>query len=281
MPGESWDQPLVRAPHPALRAYVDPYVGYHHRAAGPGRHRGMPSDRLTLIVAFDEPLDLAWHGSEETRRSFWMMASGLHSRAVDIRHGGVQHGIQVSLTPLACRALLGIPAGAIARDLVDLDAVLPEFDAYDDLPDAGWDQRFAALDGALLAARGHRDQGCVRHPELDHAWALVERSHGTIRVAALADAVGWSRRRLSERFHAEFGVTPKEAARVTRFDHSRRQVTRGVPLAEAAAASGYADQPHLTREWRELCGYSPTEYLREELPFVQDRDPDEAGDSAT
>jgi AraC-like DNA-binding protein len=279
MPGEATDETRVRAVHPALRAYVDAYVGYRHLATEAGRHRGMPSDRLTVIVAFEEPIDLAWYGQEETRRTFWTLASGLHTRAVDIRHGGLQHGLQLSLTPLGCRALLGIPAGEIARELVDLGALLPELDCHDELCAAGWDERFAALDRALLAALDRVDGGRVPHPELDHAWRLVERSHGTMRVADLADAVGWSRRRLSGRFVAEYGVTPKEAARVTRFDHSRRQVALGVPLAEAAMLSGYADQPHLTREWREISGYSPTEYLREEIPFVQDRYADAGADS--
>jgi AraC-like DNA-binding protein len=47
-------------------------------------------------------------------------------------------------------------------------------------------------------------------------------------------------------------------------------VTAGSRLADAAALAGYADQAHLTREWRELAGYAPTEYLRVELPFLQD-----------
>ncbi|MDQ6935503.1 MAG: hypothetical protein M3130_09480 [Actinomycetota bacterium] len=48
--------PLRFRPHPALGAYVDPYVGYLHEG-GPASHRGMPSNRLTLVLAFDEPLD--------------------------------------------------------------------------------------------------------------------------------------------------------------------------------------------------------------------------------
>lgn len=102
---------------------------------------------------------------------------------------------------------------------------------------------------------GHAQQA-GRHPALNH---------GRVRVTDLGDAVGWSRRRLSGRFYDEFGLTRKEASRVSRFDLSRRLVIRGVPLAQAAASSGYADQPHLTREWRDLSGYTPTEYLRAEI----------------
>jgi AraC-like DNA-binding protein len=41
-------------------------------------------------------------------------------------------------------------------------------------------------------------------------------------------------------------------------------------LAEIAARCGYADQAHLTREWRELAGCTPSTWLAEELPSVQD-----------
>jgi AraC-like DNA-binding protein len=269
------DVSLRRAPHPALRTYVDPYVGYRHRAPGPGRHRGMPSARLTVVLAFDEQLDLAWHGHEETRGRYWALASGLHSAPVDIRHDGLQHGIQLGLTPLGCRALLGVPAGELARALVPLDDLLP-VPAHDELAGSTWEHRFEALDRLLLAAVAAHQPARLPHPELDRAWWIVERTAGTARVDDLADTVGWSRRRLGDRFRAEFGLTPKEASRVTRFDRSRRQVDAGVPLAEVAVASGYADQPHLNREWREIAGYSPREYLRAEHPFVQDPEPEDA-----
>jgi AraC-like DNA-binding protein len=37
-----------------------------------------------------------------------------------------------------------------------------------------------------------------------------------------------------------------------------------------AAVCGFYDQAHLNREWRELAGCSPTTWLAEELPSVQD-----------
>jgi AraC-like DNA-binding protein len=45
------------------------------------------------------------------------------------------------------------------------------------------------------------------------------------------------------------------------------------PLAEVAVRCGYYDQAHFTREWRDLAGCSPTAWLAEELPSVQDTDP--------
>jgi AraC-like DNA-binding protein len=64
-------------------------------------------------------------------------------------------------------------------------------------------------------------------------------------------------------------VTPKELQRIGRFQASRA-LLGGARLAEVAPVCGYADQAHLTREWVTLAGCTPTTWLREEFPFLQD-----------
>lgn len=58
-----------------------------------------------------------------------------------------------------------------------------------------------------------------------------------------------------------------------RFNLSMRLLT-GAPtqgLAALAVRAGYADQAHMTREWRRICDTTPRAWLEEEvLPFVQD-----------
>jgi AraC-like DNA-binding protein len=41
-------------------------------------------------------------------------------------------------------------------------------------------------------------------------------------------------------------------------------------LAEAAVASGYHDQAHMTLEWNTLAGCTPKSWIASELPFLQD-----------
>jgi hypothetical protein len=53
---------------------------------------------------------------------------------------------------------------------------------------------------------------------------------------------GWSARYLTDRFRAEVGLRPKEAARVARFDRARRALKPGTRLADVAAVHGFADQ---------------------------------------
>ncbi len=104
------------------------------------------------------------------------------------------------------------------------------------------------------------------------AWRRLLATGGTVQVAALAEAVGWSRRHLGERFRDEFGLSPKAAAMVLRFERSRRLLERPARrgLAEIAVTCGYYDQAHLTRDWRTLAGCTPTAWMAAELPSVQD-----------
>jgi AraC-like DNA-binding protein len=139
-----------------------------------------------------------------------------------------------------------------------------------------WSERFVAVCDALVALRRSRDVELAAgiRPELRWAWEQLSRAPHGVSVAGLADEVGWSRRHLGAQFRAEFGVTPRETLRIARFQRARQRLQQpGRPaLATVAADTGYADQAHLTREWRRLAGSTPTAWLRdEEFPSVHDQ----------
>jgi AraC-like DNA-binding protein len=61
----------------------------------------------------------------------------------------------------------------------------------------------------------------------------------------------------------------KDLARVTRFQLARSMlVSARTPLVRIAADCGYADQSHLTAEWREFAGCTPGQWIAEELPAL-------------
>ncbi len=266
---------LQHRPHPALRGLVTAAVGYEQRGLAPGTHRGLPSPSLTLVVTLDEPLDVAAHPDPaQAPGRYDALLGGLHTTPALIRHPGRQSGLQLSLTPLGARRLLGVPAGELAALDADLADVLgPAGTELVERVRAArtWDARFAAAEDVLR--REARPAGTA--PEVAEAWRLTLAGGGRLRVADVARRVGWSERHLTARFRAETGLAPKEAARVVRFDRARRALaTRPRPgLAELAAATGYADQAHLTRDWRSFTGLSPLRWLAAEFGFVQDGAP--------
>ena len=280
---------VVHRPPAVLRPFVAEVVGYRHEGLTPGLHRGLPSPHLTLVLTLDEPLVMAAHPDPgQAGSTHDALVGGLHTAPALIATGTRQFGVQLSLTPLGARALLGVPAGALAsRDVELADLLGPAATELLDRLRAAhdWPTRFAALDAAL--PRFLPDRLALPAPELAEAWALTTRTAGRLGVAAVAARVGWSERYLRHRFAAEFGLAPKEAARVARFAAARRRLGAAVArggspdLAGLAATCGYADQSHLTREWRALTGLPPRRWLAAEhqllrpdadelLRFVQD-----------
>jgi AraC-like DNA-binding protein len=262
------DEMVAAAPHPALRPYVSRYTGYRHHT-GPGVHRGLPSRTLTIVLTLEGTVDFA--AGQGLPRSLAALAGGLHCRPVMMEHDGHQFGIQTGFTPLGARALLGLPAGALGGAVVDLGALLGSTagELADRIRSATtWADRFAHLDAVLTRIAVPAAIAC---PELDWAWQRLT-SSGSVAVGTVAAEVGWSRQHLRAMFRREFGLSPKQVARVRRFEaaHALLVAVRRPGLAEIAARCGYADQAHLARDWRDLAGTSPSVWMAEELPFVQD-----------
>lgn len=175
-----------------LAPYVRSCIGYDYRLDPDATHHGLPSRGITVIIAFDEPLDCAWLDDAERGR-FDTLLAGLHTSPSLIRTHGHQHGIQLALTPRGVRALFGAPAGAFARVLVDGD----EDDRIPSslqrrLQDLPWRERFTLLEQYLL---GRVDTGRAGvRPELARAWSLLGTGPTVPRVEQVAREVGLSRR---------------------------------------------------------------------------------------
>jgi len=268
-------------PRAALLPYVTWCTGYRQAGVGPAVHRGLPSPWLTMIVTLDDPLVIARHPDPRQPASVHdFLLGGLHTAPALVTHDGRQSGIQLALTPLGARVLLGLPAAELASIDVEAADVLGRFagevrERVLAAPD--WPGRFAVLEevlaGRLRAAQASGSP--VPRPEVSYAWDRLQRSRGAVSVADLAAETGWSPRHLGEQFRAETGLSPKAGARVVRFDRARRRLlgrqaeVGRVVLADLAAECGYYDQAHLARDFRDLAGCPPSVLLAEELRNVQ------------
>jgi AraC-like DNA-binding protein len=265
---------VVSRPGPRVRSFVERYIGYRMTGAAPAAHRGLPSGHMTFIVSIGHPIDVVQQTSDaQAPRTYRSVLSGLHATPALIAHDGNQEGVAVELTPIGSRVLFGLPSGALWDLTLELEEVAGSIgdELWERLQDAaGWRERFAACD-AVLAHLAGRDETPAA---LADCWQALATSHGQLPIDRLAREVGYSRQHLARRFREEFGLGPKLAARIIRFERVTRML-RATPsylsLAQVAATCGYADQSHLARDFTALAGCSPTRWLRdEELPILQD-----------
>jgi AraC-like DNA-binding protein len=117
---------------------------------------------------------------------------------------------------------------------------------------------------ALIAwTRGRIDATQAADRRVMAAGAMLTRSSFTT-VDAIAEAVDLSPRQLRRNFIACCGYGPKVLQRIMRLQRAIRLVAtpaRPSGLADLAAAAGYADQAHMTRDFQELTGFTPARYL--------------------
>jgi AraC-like DNA-binding protein len=83
-----------------------------------------------------------------------------------------------------------------------------------------------------------------------------------LRPGVLADALHLSPRTLQRAFKERVGFSPRTYSRIARFQEAlsalRTEPTRS--LSEVAYQIGYADHAHMTREFRELTGRTPSDF---------------------
>jgi AraC-like DNA-binding protein len=254
-------------------------VAYESHGIPHGEHRGIPSPWLTFIVSVDGPVRVSGTVSESDRfdperaTSYDVILAGLHPVAARVEQPTDQAGVQLSVHPLAARALLGCRAAELAgpgdHGVDVLGRAARELHDRVGCRDTDEDR----LDVVQEWVRSRVDEGQASgvRPELWHAWQLAASTHGRCRVEAMAAEVQLSPRQLRSLMVAELGVSPKELLRLFRFDRLIAGLIAGeMTLVEVAADVGYADQSHLTREFRQMAGCSPTQWLAEERRNIQD-----------
>jgi len=135
-----------------------------------------------------------------------------------------------------------------------------------DAEDADREWRLESALYELLAQSGRRAR--LRGAGPAPAWLLRVRdrlNEGEIRpeLARIAAAEGVDPCHLARAFHDHFGLSASEWHRRRRLARARRRIAGSdASLAAIAVETGFADQAHLSREFRRACGMPPGAWRR-------------------
>ncbi|WP_433658119.1 helix-turn-helix domain-containing protein [Nocardia sp. CA-128927] len=223
-------------------------VGYRERPSRFGEAvvwtRTVTGDDVAMPVLPDGCIDLLWVGGR-------LVIAGPDTRAyrpvvaVETRYVGIR------FFPGTAPALLGVPADELRDQRIELG------DVWSSGVVRRLSERLGEADDPVLALEGIalRRGAEVAPPDpvlrrvvaaLDAGWS----------VGATAEAAGLNARGLHRRSLAAFGYGPKTLARVLRMQRALAAARSGMPFADTAASTGFADQAHLAREVRDLTGMS-------------------------
>lgn len=163
------------------------------------------------------------------------------------------------LSVAAARTITRCPVNALRDETIDLSSLWgpSAFALCDELASVpGPDAILNRLE-AELVARVTRAPALA--PAVRHAATMLA---GGVTVGAVVGQTGMSRSTFVRRFDEEVGLTPKRWAALARFQRAVGLLAMGNGgLADIAARCGYADQAHMTRDFRRFGQITPATYL--------------------
>ncbi len=242
------------------------------------KERILPNGTAELLINLcdNEILTYAPNEPHGVKRFSGVVVAGAYSRALVCNAKQHRSMLGVHFRPGGAFYLLG-PA---ASDLTDAHANLEDFwgpsaanlirEQVCEAASAG--ERFQIVEQALLAracrVRSH-------HPAVEAALRLFGPSGSGASTRHVAHELGISQRRFIQVFTREIGLLPKLFCRILRFKYarilteqeSRKRSGLAVQWVQIANASGYYDQSHFIRDFRDFSGLSPSEYVEQFRPI--------------
>lgn len=213
----------------------------------------LPDGCPELVFNLAEPFERA-HPDFTERQPVVLLAGQMLGRLL-IRPTGAVDLVGVRFHPWGARRLGDVSA----QDLVD--RILPD-DAVSGI--GGLREALAAASNlehrlrVLKEQLGRRLRGAADSPPRP-VRALAS---GFGSVSLVARQAGISMRHLERLSRDWVGLPPGQLVRLLRFQRAVRGLSLGpaLPLARIALETGYADQAHLTREFRRYSGMTPSHF---------------------
>jgi AraC-like DNA-binding protein len=188
--------------------------------------------------------------------------TGIQSTARWFLSEAETRSVIVRLAPFGGYVLLNQCMAELADRQVPLDQIMGGMEPLEDeLQQLGPHQAVERVHKWLLERLSARKRDV--HPDVIATWRALIDTAGRSRVEVIAKDIGIGRRRLERLFQRQIGVAPKELALLVRFERVVHEQGRR-SWTDIALDTGYADQAHFIRDFKQRTGMTPTEFRRDQ-----------------
>lgn len=248
---------------------------------GAGGHYLSPDPRIVIVLGEGtSPLALAEQQAAPVPGKVAFIPAGLpiwsHVTAPrPFRHldlhfeaAAIERRLRQRLGPGATAALarpVFLDGHPTAERLAGMLAAEVEEPCQDDLVPEGLATAILGLVLGRATSPAAAPRGGLTPGQLRRVTNLMEAElHRTLSVAELAAVVGLSESWFAHAFRSTTGVSPARHLMALRIGQARHLLKDGtVTIGEVAAATGFADQAHLTRAFRTATGTTPAAWRRQ------------------
>lgn len=105
---------------------------------------------------------------------------------------------------------------------------------------------------------------------LNRAAEIIRKVNGNISINELSNKFYISTRQLEREFKQKLGISPKSYMKIARLNEVNRKIQNGerVDLTEISYSTGYSDQAHFIRDFKNFTGESPKVFLNKRDKFI-------------
>jgi AraC-like DNA-binding protein len=246
------------APAPPLAPVVDCYWIVRGDDPEPTQQKIIPDGYPEIIFHLADPYRMQLSGPWQTQTAD--LLAGQLTHHFFLENTGRSHIIGIKWQPTALAHLWRVPMHRFTNRVADLHKAIP--------------LQWLPLRQALLSAPNdparieHIEKFLLAHLPLEpadllsqHAVDILRAARGAMAIRALATQLGVSERHLEQRFKHEVGLTPKQFARIVRFNAIFELMKVGKPdWMELVEGAGFYDQSHFIRNFRAFTGEEPSAY---------------------
>ena len=257
----------VHVPSPELQPFVKCFWTLEDDGAGePARQRIIPDGCMEMIFHYGDPYKQYFEDGRSViqPRSFIF---GQITRHLEIEPTGRSGIVAARFLPEGLAPFIPAPVSSLENKAVaiaDLFGKNAEALERDVMAAAHTPQRIKLIEGFLIAQ--------LADPQMIDtvARACVEtifETQGQLDVVQLADKMNINRRNMERRFTSVIGMSPKQLSKLVRLQTAMKIMEQGKfsSLTSLAYETGYYDQAHFIKDFKEFTGVSPKSFFAKNL----------------
>ncbi|MFC4872065.1 AraC family transcriptional regulator [Negadavirga shengliensis] len=195
---------------------------------------------------------------------------GLFTKPYEVRFDKTVPTFGIRFKPEGIYNLFGIPAAEFSADYIDMNCVLDAgFRSFSEkLREKTAVSEMTELAGAYLLTNLHSNN--INYYYLNRAAEFIRKTDGMIRMDELINNVYISHRQLEREFKEKIGVSPKQYIRIARLNAVNRLLSSPSrhDLTSVSYDTGFSDQAHLIRDFKQFVGLPPSHFIRKRGDFL-------------
>jgi len=195
---------------------------------------------------------------------------GLHTKPYEVKFSSNVKVFGIRFKPEGVYNIFGIPASEFMGNYEDMSMVLGhDFDLFcDQLRDKNTPFERIKLSENYLYNTAQKNKTHLTY--VNHAADIIRKTKGLIRIEDVSNQSYISLRQLEREFKNKVGISPKHYLRIARMNEVQRLLenNRKLNLTKIAHQSGYTDQAHFIRDFKNITGIKPTIFMKEKSQHI-------------